>query len=179
MDYLRDSLEKDKYLSISAMYLGCLLTESLQFKEAIRAFETVLKGMRNCKFIDYKAIGLPFRLNRKEVDFNLASLNKQVYGIMSDEFLRCLAALDIEDLKRLLLPNDAILLLKRPPFNNPKMYFDLIAGRRVKSIELRGPEFVGLIEGEVYNSGFEAATQRTVIKRIILAAFNCPLCREN
>ena len=54
--------------SHSAFYLGCL-------DSSIDAFRQCLRGFRNCcTFIDYTAVGLPFRLEREDVLYNLVSL---------------------------------------------------------------------------------------------------------
>lgn len=154
---LKDALNRDPYLAIAAFYLGCISGD-------IEAFRQSLRGFRNCcTFIDYNAIGLPFRLERDDVLFNIVSL-KPSTSDPSD-----LNHLSIQSISSLLLAqfsspdSETIVPLKLPPWNDRKMIFKLLASIEPEPLELKGPEHVSFIEGESeYFSAFPDAHHRQI-----------------
>jgi hypothetical protein len=95
----------------------------------------------------------------KDVQFNLASLRRFSHDIFDNLFLSQLENFSFNEIKVLINGsdrNDDELILKTFDWTDTQLQFKL--GKfSVKGIELKGPEFVGLIEGETYNSGFEAS----------------------
>ena len=149
--FLNDALQRDPYLAVAAFYLGCI-------NASIEAFRQSLRGFRNCcTFIDYQAIGLPFRLEREEVLFNLVSLQP----ITSDP--GALSHLSLQSISSLLLNDETAVPLKLPPWTDRKMIFRLLPVIEPEPLELKGPEHVSLIEGEAeYFSAFPDAHHRQI-----------------
>ena len=154
--HLLDALDRDPYLAIAAFYLGCL-------DSSIDAFRQSLRGFRNCcTFIDYTAVGLPFRLEREDVLYNLVSL-QPTPSDPSD--LRLLSIQSISSLLLNQLDDNAanIVQLKMLPWNERKMIFRLLPAIEPEPLELKGPEHVSLIEGETeYFSAFPDAHHRQI-----------------
>jgi len=152
--YLNDALTRDPHLAIAAFYLGCI-------GASIDAFGQSLRGFRNCcTFIDYQAIGLPFRLEREEVLFNLVTLQPPT---SDPSALRHLSIQSISSLLLNQLDKSANVQLKLPPWNDRKMIFRLLPVIEPEPLELKGPEHVSLIEGESeYFSAFPDAHHRQI-----------------
>lgn len=152
---LQDALKRDPYLAVAAFYLGC-------FDSSIEAFRQSLRGFRNCcTFIDYQAIGLPFRLEREDVLFNLVALQP---GTSDPSSLRHLS---IQSISSLLLTKldttETDVPLRLPPWNERKMVFRLFPSIEPEPLELKGPEHVSLVEGEAeYFSAFPDAHHRQI-----------------
>lgn len=153
--FLQDALKRDPYLAVAAFYLGCL-------ESSIEAFRQCLWGFRNCcTFIDYQAIGLPFRLEREDVLFNLVALQPAT----SDP--SALRHLSIQSISSLLLTQldttETAVPLRLPPWNERRMIFRLLPKIEPETLELKGPEHVSLIEGEAeYFSAFPDAHHRQI-----------------
>lgn len=157
--FLQDALRRDPYLAVAAFYLGC-------FDSSIEAFRQSLWGFRNCcSFIDYQAIGLPFRLEREDVLFNLVALQPAT----SDP--SALRHLSIQSISSLLLAQldtatetpTSVVPLRLPPWNEREMIFRLLPAIEPEPLELKGPEHVSLIEGEAeYFSAFPDAHHRQI-----------------
>ena len=152
--FLIDALERDPYLAIAAFYLGWI-------ELSIDAFRKCLQGFRNCcTFIDYQAIGLPFRLEQEDVLFNLVSLQPTTSD-PSD-----LRHLSIQSISSLLLnqfEGATVVPLRFPPWNDRKMIFRLLPAFEPEPLELKGPEHVSFIEGETeYFSAFPDAHHRQI-----------------
>ena len=124
-------------------------------------FEDCLKGFRNCKFINYTAIGMPFQLDREDVLFNLVSLQQQSTPNPMD-----LNNLSINSISCLLLNqfNEISgVQMRVPPFYDRRMIFNLLSEIEPEPFELKGPEHVSFVEGEIdYLSGFPDARNRQI-----------------
>lgn len=159
--FLSDALSKDPYLSIAAFYLGVL-------EQKVECFEQSLRGFRDCKYIDYTAIGLPFILDREDVLFNLVALQSPAADPSA------LNNLSIQSISSLLLTqlNDKDInpkpLLHIPPIHDRKMIFNLLPKIEPEPFELKGPEHVTFIQGEDdYFSGFPDAHLRQIKLNIL------------
>jgi hypothetical protein len=153
LGHFTEALQRDKYFSLAAFYLGFL-------QGSVGAFEASLVGFRNCtQSINYTAVGMPFVLDREDVLYNLAALQKHP---MTDPSL--LDSLSIGSIGNLLLEefqqktNNS---LKVPPFSHRKMIFNLLPKIGVEPVRLKGPEHVGFVPGETeYLCGFPDARNR-------------------
>ena len=165
--FLEEALQKDKTLAIAEFYLGILEDDAVK-KE--KAFISAFKSFRSAEYIDYSSIGMDFLLEREDVLFNLVSV-KQNYQENSGQSIAdpdLLQSLSITSITSLLLHDLTIsetsannLLLKIPNINDPRMIFNLLPKIEPEGLELRGPEFVGLLSGEEdYFSGFPDAQIR-------------------
>lgn len=160
--FLSDALTRDPFLAIAAFYLGILESD-------VKFLEQSLRGFRDCEFIDYTAIGLPFILDREDVLFNLVSLRNPAAN-PSD-----LNHLTIQSISSLLLnqldgssQNCAKTQLKVPPIYDRKMIFNLLPRIDPEPLELKGPEHVTFIQGEDdYFSGFPDAHIREIKLNIL------------
>lgn len=165
--FLEEALKADKTLAIAAFYLG-ILEDDAEKKE--KAFIGAFKSFRSAEFIDYSAVGIEFVLEREDVLFNLVSVkqkyqenSKQTTTTTADPDL--LQRLSITSITSLLLHDlsdpEPDLLLKIPDINNARMIFNLLPKIEPEALELKGPEFVGLLSGEEdYFSGFPDAQIR-------------------
>lgn len=160
--HFKDSFRLDKYLSVSALYLGCLMVREGPNEAAVEWFRNALIGFRNCvPFIDYTQIGMPFVLHREDVQFNIASILYKLCGETSELFIESIKCLSLDSI-RYLLGKENCVAIREPPWIDQRMIFNLLPNLEVEPIELRGPEHVGLLEGERYLGGFEDAAERTV-----------------
>jgi hypothetical protein len=159
--FLLDALKRDPFLAIAAFYLGVIENKAEYFEQS-------LDGFRDCKFIDYTEIGLPFILDHEDVLFNLVSLQSPLADPSA------LNNLTIQSIGSLLLnqlnnpnPNTTIQNGKPqfhvPPFKDRKMIFNLLPKIEPEPLELKGPEHVTFIQGEEdYFSGFPDAHIRQI-----------------
>ncbi|KAF9363451.1 hypothetical protein BGX34_004101 [Mortierella sp. NVP85] len=65
------AMDKDEYFSAAFFQCGIANIAIENYKEAVRCFGKTLEGMRNARMIDYKQLGLDFKLKRCRVHFNL------------------------------------------------------------------------------------------------------------
>ena len=152
---LRDALGRDPFLAVAAFYLGVL-------EERAGGFQDCLRGLRNCQYIDYTAVGMPFLLEREDVLFNLVSLQQP---IADPATLNKLSIQSISSLLLASLPTCPRPRLRVPPIYHPKMIFNLLPACKVEPepLELKGPEHVSFILGEDdYFSGFPDAHNRQI-----------------
>ncbi len=160
--YFKEAFKLDKFLSVAAFYLGCLLIREEANEAAVEWFKEALIGFRGCvAFIDYSQLGMPFILHREDVQFNLASILLKAHGETSDLFISSIKSLSLESI-RFLLSKERAMAIREPPWMDRRMIFDLLPNLEVQTLELNGPEHIGLLEGERYLGGFEDAIERTV-----------------
>ncbi|KAK3828712.1 MAG: hypothetical protein J3Q66DRAFT_323377 [Benniella sp.] len=65
------AMKKDEYFSVAFFQCGVANIAIENYKEAVRCFGKTLEGMRNALMIDYKQLGLDFKLKRSRAHFNL------------------------------------------------------------------------------------------------------------
>ena len=154
--FLLDALARDPFLAIAAFYLGVLESDA-------KFFEQSLRGFRDCEFIDYTAIGLPFILDREDVLFNLISLRSPTADPSALNYLtiQSISSLILNQLN-ISTQNDKT-QLQIPPIYDRKMIFNLLPKIEPEPLELKGPEHVTFIQGEDdYFSGFPDAHIRQI-----------------
>ena len=104
---------------------------------------------------------MPFQLDREDVLFNLVSLQQQSTPNPMD-----LNNLSINSISCLLLNqfNEISgVQMRVPPFYDRRMIFNLLSEIEPEPFELKGPEHVSFVEGEIdYLSGFPDARNRQI-----------------
>lgn len=170
-EFFKRSLALDRYLSVAGFYLGCLCVRREAFEEALRFFQDSLIGFReSIPKIDYTQLGMPFILKREDVQFNVAALLRKLFGETDDAFIASIKGLPLDCIRCILATEVSDnLALREPPWMDRRMVFNLLPKKKPETVELVGPEFVGLLEGECYLGGFEDAQTRTVNAKIIIS----------
>jgi hypothetical protein len=151
---------------LASFYLGCLETHNGLYQQALDTFETC-KALLTSRggFVDYSAIGMPLVLRVEDAAFNISSLIGCLYSVRNDAYIASLSHLDLDGVRvQLDLEHDrqaGQLCIRQPPWLDKRMLFRLLPSIRPVRVELEGPEFIALCEGEEYTSGFEAADTRS------------------
>jgi hypothetical protein len=166
--FFKEAFKLDKFLSVAAFYLGCLVIREEAGEAAAEWFNEALIGFRDiASFIDYSQIGMSFILHREDVQFNLASILHKLHGEFSDLFIESIKSLSLDSI-RFLLSKEQEMAIREPPWIDRRMIFNLLPNLDAQTLELSGPEHIGLLEGERYLGSFTDAIERSVTQIICI-----------
>jgi neutrophil factor 2 len=70
--YIDEAVKKDPYMAVGFYQRGCYFLHQKKYNEAVESFESALKQLRGNLVIDYKQLGLIYKLYSVEVLLNLS-----------------------------------------------------------------------------------------------------------